>query len=514
MKELHKHTLTIAAAKAGMDVKTGRKYRRANKLPSELKRPHDWLKRPDQFSDVWGEVVKMLETSPLLQAKTVLAFLQSKYPDIFPDGCLRTLQRRFQAWRARYGSDKAIIFPQIHQPGIQSQSDFTDMSNLNITIQHEIFSHLLFHFMLVFSRWEYVEICYSESFNSLMFGFENAVWQLGYVAADHRTDNLSAATKLFNLKTDQDSATDIHLTVSETENLFLKETIERNLKGRPQRTFTERWSRVMKHYNIQPSRNNPGESNENGSIEKSHDLFKNAVDQQLMLRGSRDFESIEHYKRFLNTLCLQRNQFKNGKLKEEIQFLLPLPNDRWYSPKQIPVTVSPASTVHILGVPYSVPSRLIALSLRASVFPDKIDLFYGHYRIQQMPKIESGFLIDYRHIIDSLIRKPGAFKHYQYQAALFPRVSFRAAYDSFCKANPVNGHKDYLKLLWLAKQHGESLVNTATELLLAENILPIANEIIPLLDRPTRTPTVYIQEPNLLDYDQLRTCEASLGVAV
>jgi hypothetical protein len=352
--------------------------------------------------------------------------------------------------------------------------------------------------MLVYSRWEYVEICYSETFDSLMHGFENAVWQLGYVASDHRTDNLSAATKLFNEEKGKDQT--ISSDVKRSKN--------------PQRTFTERWSKVMGHYKILPSRNNPGESNENGSVEKSHDLFKNAIDQHLMLRGSRDFESLEQYQQFLCTIYRQRNQLKKKALAEEISHLRALPNDRWYSPKQIPVTVSPSSTVHVLGVPYSVPSRLIALALRAFVYPDKIDLFYGQRCIQRMSKIESGFSVDYRHIIDSLIRKPGAFKHYQYQAALFPRSTFRKAYDSLCKANSVNGHKDYLKLLWLAKQHGESLVNTAIELLLAENILPVESEIKPLLDKPTHTPTIYIQAPNLSDYDQLCSGKMLLGVAI
>lgn len=417
----------------------------------------------------------------------------NKYFGVFPDGSLRTLQRRFQAWRAQFGADKTVIFPQDHKPGVQSQSDYTDMSKLNITIQQEPFSHLLFHFMLVYSRWEYVEICYSETFDSLVHGFENAAWKLGYVAADHRTDNLSAATKIFNIRTDAESA-DVHKS--------------------PQRTFTERWSRVMAHYKIQPSRNNPGESNENGSVEKSHDLFKNAVDQQLMLRGSRNFESFEQYQKFILEICQQRNQLKKDALAEEIPYLRALPNDRWYSPKQIPVTVSPASTVHILGIPYSVPSRLIALSLRASVYPDKIDLFYGQTRIQQMPRVDCGFLVDYRHIIDSLLRKPGAFKHYQYQAALFPRITFRNAYDSLHKANPINGHKDYLKLLWLAKQQGESLVAMAIELLLAENIVPVEREIKPLLNRPIHPPTIYIQEPCLSDYDALRASKTTLEAAI
>lgn len=469
MKNIKRYTQELSAAKAGMDVKTARKYIGFQKLPSELTRSHTWKTHKDVFAEVWPEIECLLEVSPGLQAKTVLHYLQQRYPGKFKGSQLRTLQRRFRDWLSEHGSPKAVIFSQEHEPGQQSQSDYTNMNGLNITILGERFNHLLFHFMLVYSCWEYIEICYSESFDSLMQGYENAVWNLGYVVKEHRTDNLSAATKRYN-------------------------------RGR---TFTEAWQQVMDHYQVQPSRNNPGESHENGSVEKSHDLLKTAIDQHLLLRGSRNFNSIADYQSFLIELVNNRNKARKESLSAEIPKLKPLPADKWYTPKTLPVRVSPSSTVQILGIPYSVPSRLISYTLRSEVYPDKIRLFYGHKHIQEMLRLTKGFGIDYRHIIDSLIRKPGAFEHYQYRTALFPSVYFKQAYEILRKASVTKGHKHYLQLLHLAKTYGEQNVETGLKLLQEEKILPLPDKVKELLDLPTEIPKVHVDQPELAAYDQL-----------
>lgn len=472
MKKIKSQTLLSSSAQTGMDVKTARKYIKSGKLPSELKKKHTWKTRVDPFEDRWSEIEKILESAPLIQAKTVFTYLQEQYPGHYKERQLRTLQRKFSIWRAIKSTknlDNLIVFPQVHCRGNQSQSDYTVMNKLNITICGEKYNHLLFHYMLVYSRWEYVEICYTESFETLVNGFENAVWELGYVAQDHRTDNLSAATKKFRNK----------------------------------RTFTDKWSNVMKHYKIKASRNNPGISNENGSIEKSHDLFKNAVNQYLMLRGSRDFESIESYKKFLRKIADTRNKSRRDELKAEVGLLKELPNDKWSSPKQLSVRVSKSSVVHIQGSVYSVPSRFIGSALRSYVYQDKIEIFFGNYLIQKMPKITKGSNVNYRHIIDGLIRKPGAFKNYKYRECLFPMISFRKAYDQLCKKNPINGEKHYLKILYLAKQHGEQAVNLAIELLLDNKRSLLEKEIRPLLETKIVAPEVNIKAPNLSSYNAL-----------
>ena len=469
MKYLKTNRQIVAAVKAGMDVKTARKYMRSCALPSELQKIHNWRTRKDPFAEAWSEIEEMIKVSPNLEAKTVFEYLRNKYPGHFDEGQLRSLQRRFKAWKADNGKAKSIIFPQVHVPGRQSQSDYTDMSKLGITIDGKKFDHILFHFMLVYSRWEDVSICYSESFESLAQGYERALWRLGAVAPEHRTDNLTAATK----------------------------------RCGGTRVFTEKWQKVMAHYQVKPTRNNPGESHENGSVEKSHDLFKNAFDQQLMLKGSRNFKNLEEYEQFLFKFTENRNQSRREKLVEEMPKLKELPDSKWYSPEVLPARVSPSSTVHIDKIPYSVPSRLISFTLMAHIYPDKIQLYYGRKCLQTMPKATNGYAVDYRHIVDGLLRKPGAFINYQYREALFPRLCFRLAYARLVDYSKANGHKLYLQILQLAKLHGEQSVAEALNLLLEEKNLPLAEKIKELLQIPIKIPKIKINSVNLAEYDSL-----------
>ena len=183
----------IAAAKAGMDAKTARRYLRSGKLPSESRQERTWRTRADPFDGVWEEVVSLLNNGPGLEAKTLLEELQRRYPGRFADGQLRTLQRRVKVWRAVEGPAKEVFFTQRHEPGRLSASDFTHMTELGITIQGRSLPHLVYHFVLTYSNWETGTICYSESFESLAEGLQNALWELGKVPARHRTDRLSSA---------------------------------------------------------------------------------------------------------------------------------------------------------------------------------------------------------------------------------------------------------------------------------------------------------------------------------
>lgn len=468
MKNLTKSDQKVSALKSGMDVKTARKYISLGKLPSECKKGRNWKTRGDIFLGVWGEIESYLEYSPQLQARTMLDYLKKKYPKRFKDRQLRTLQRRFQDWKVSHGEGKEVIFSQVHIPGKQSQSDYTHMEDLGVTINGRLFKHLLFHFVLIYSRWESVMICYEESFNSLVFGYEKAVWELGGITKEHRTDNLSAA-----VKRDGD--------------------------------FTERWKSVMDYYKTKPSRNNPGRSNENGSIEKSHDLYKKAVAQQLILRGSKDFPNLESYKKFLEDLVKNRNTSKRDRRLEELKVLKELPADKWYSPELRPVRVGPESMVHIDGVPYSVPSRLISYMLKAHIYPDKIELYYGSKKLQTMEKSNKKFAIDYRHIIDSLLRKPGAFNNYRYKEVFFPRIVFRKVYDLFQdRFESKKADKKYLELLQLSKLNGEQNIAEAIDLYLMENKLPLPEEIKKSLDVSINIPKIIISQPKLSIYDQLR----------
>jgi len=241
-----------AAIKSGLDEKTARKYLNLGKLPSELKTERTWRTHNDSFSSAWDEIRNKLEVNPGLEAKTLFEYLQRVYPGQFQDGQLRTLQRHIKRWRAIEGPSKEVFFPQQHHPGILSQSDFTHMSSLEITIKGLPFEHLLYHFVLTYSNWETGSICFSESFESLSEGIQNALWTLGGIPVTHQTDRLSAAVQ---------NTTD-------------------------ERGFTPRYQGLLRHYGLKGQKIQPRKANENGDVEQSHHRFKRAVDQSLMIRGS------------------------------------------------------------------------------------------------------------------------------------------------------------------------------------------------------------------------------------
>jgi len=186
-------SLQVAADKVGMHRETARKYRKIGQLPSELRMDHDWRTRPDAFAEVWPWVVEQLRVNPGLEAKTLLDALQRVDPGRFADGQLRTLQRQIKRWRGLEGPGKEVFFAQVHHPGRLGQSDFSHMTKLGVTIGGRSFEHLIYHFVLTYSNWEAFTICYSESFESLSEGLQNALWELGGVPQRHRTDCLSAA---------------------------------------------------------------------------------------------------------------------------------------------------------------------------------------------------------------------------------------------------------------------------------------------------------------------------------
>jgi len=471
-KMIKKNNQEIAAAKSGMTAKTARKYLTANALPSELKKPRYWKTRSNVFSSIWPLIEDMIGKSPGLEGKTILAHLIEKDSTLYKLEHLRTLQRLIRNYRATKGPEKEIIFSQELIAGRQSQSDYTSMNDLSITIANEKFDHLLFHFILPFSRWEHVTISFSESFESLSNGYDLAVFALGGVACEHRTDNLSAA-------------------------VYFKDG---------EGYFTSNWQELTDHYGVKPSTNNPGVSHENGSVEKSHDLLKKDINQQLYLRGSRDFSSVKEYKLFLNKLIEKRNSTRKDKIIEEVAHLKNLPERKYSVPVIFDLTVSKFSTVLINGSIYSVPSRLIGHRLRVYSHFDHIKLEFGNQIIQTMPKIigKKERSINYRHIIHGLIRKPGAFANYAYKDALFPHLAFRKAYDILKETNETSADKNYLQLLHLAAIGSESEVCLAIEMLIEDNIIPMALEVKKLVESKLGiTPQIKVQVPRLNDYDSL-----------
>jgi transposase len=464
-------TQEVAAAKAGMSISTAKRYLR-NKGKRRKKRPEErtWRTRPDAFSLVWPEIRAMLERDPGLEAQTLMTFLIETHPTEFNMSQVRTMRRRVREWRVLEGPErKEIMFRQNIQPGRQSQSDYTHCNKLNITIAGEPFPHLLYHFMLPYSRWEYVWICFTESFETLTTGYGRAVRELGAVAGEHRTDNLAAAVPIG----------------------------ERHV-------FQTRWKDFLAHFGVQPSANNPGCSNENGSVEKSHDLFKHAIDQRLLLRGSRDFKSIEEYETFLVSATSERNRIRQERLIEEMKHLVKLPTEDWYEPKQHIVTVSGWSTFSIDGATYSIPSRFIGQQLRALVDKNTVRVYFGRHLTLEVERRSKGErCINYRHLIFHLLRKPGAFRNYQFREELFPRVIYRKAYDALLGHDDARADKEYLRILNHATMEGEDQVSAALDLLLESGMVPFSENVYQLCKTQKAVPEVHVLNPTLEGYDSL-----------
>lgn len=472
--------LTTAALKAGLSENTARKYRQAGAPPSELRAsqaPRAGRTREDPFAAVWPDVVALLEVNAGLQALTLFQELQRRHPGRFQDGQVRTLQRKVKVWRAVAGPAKEVMFPQEHLPGELGASDFCHLSGLGITLQGQPFVHLLYHFVLSYSNWETGSLCFSESFESLSAGLQGALWELGGVPRRHRTDSLSAAVQPLDGK-----------------------------EG-----FTRRYHALMAHYRMEGEHIQPGKAHENGDVEQRHHRFKIAVDQALMLRGSRDFESRDSYRQFIRVLLDQLNAGRRERLREELAVLRALPAVRLDVCRRMKVSVGPSSTVRVLNNTYSVPSRLIGETVEVRVDVEHLEVWYAQRCVERLPRLRGQYQhrIHYRHVIDWLVRKPGAFAHYRYREDLFPTSRFRMAYDALLREHAGEAgraDREYLGLLLLAAQESEQGVDDALRLLLA-GPAPLRREAVQELVKSGRAlppaTEVEIAPVNLASYDVL-----------
>jgi hypothetical protein len=439
------HPLYLAALKVGMDTKTARKYRHAERLPSESFVPRTWRTREDPFQDVWSELRDRLELNPGLQAKTLFEDLQRRFPGRFPDAQLRTLQRKIKTWKAVEGPPKEVFFDQIHTPGELCASDFTCMNDLHITLAGRPFEHLVYHFVLTYSNWETGTVCFSESFESLSQGLQNALWELGGVPRTHRTDRLTAAVN--------------------------------NLGDRD--LFQQRYRALLVHYGLTPQAIQARKANQNGDVEQSHNRFKQAVDQALMLRDSRDFDDRAAYEQFLRAVFAQRNSGRTARFSEERPRLNDLPTRRVDAWHRRQLRVSQGSTIRVRTNTYSVPSRLIGEKVDVHVMAECLEVWHGPVLVERVARLRgrNKYSINYRHLIDWLVRKPGAFAAYRYQEAMFPTSRFRRVYDALLEHSPTRAAQDYLRILELAAKESEVGVDVVLDRLL-EGKVPITPTVV------------------------------------
>jgi hypothetical protein len=469
-------TLEQAASKAAMSERSARSWQ-DGALPSQTKTPRAWRTRTDPLAGIWDrDVVPLLadDQDRVLEAPTVLRALRALHPDRFPtDEHLRTLQRRIRDWRAASGPPRVVIFPQEHPLGREASIDFTVCNALAITIAGVVFPHLLFEFVLSASAWTWVGLAFRETFESLVEGLQGALWALGGVPQVIRSDNLSAATH--------------------------------ELPGKG-RALTRRFRTVLDHYGLTSTRIKPGESHENGVVEQRHRRTKSALLQALVLRGSRDFPSIDAYMTFVRQVVHDaHNALVAARFAEERPHLRALPAVALPNYTVVHAVVRCWSTIRVGQGLYSVPSRLIGHTVEARLGADTVEVYVRQKLTATMPRVlKDGHFIDYRHIIWSLVRKPGAFARYKFREELFPSLVFRRAYDALVRWHGHRADVEYVRILHLAASTFEATVERALASLLVSDerfdyaaVKAIANPETP------QVPVLHVPEPDLRIYDQL-----------
>ena len=472
------HTQEVAAAKAGMSVRTARRVTKATELPSQ-KPERDWRTRTNPFADVWdSEIVPLLRCSPKLKAITLLRKLQEDHADRFPDSMRRTLERHISQWRALEGPGKEVFFPQTYQPGVRGLSDFTHMEKLGVTIAGVAFAHLLYHFVLAFSRWEYASVVDGgESFQALAAGLQNALWQAGGCPSEHRSDSLSAAFKNLQEKDD----------------------------------FTVRYAALLGHYGMEGTRNNRGLGHENGSVESSHRYLKDAVDQALELRGHRDFADRPAYEEFVRSVVMRRNRRNAAAFQVERGYLKELPEHRTTDFIEDEGRVTRSGTFTVDGSIYSAPSRLIGHRLKVRLYSDRLDCYLSGALVHSTARVwrtskGRGRAINYRHFIESLKRKPQAFRGLVFRDDLFPREAYRRTWERLDQAlSPRNACKVIVGLLELAGNYGvEAELAQRLEVLLERGELPDLEALFAqFAPRQAKCTIVLVEMPDASIYDAL-----------
>jgi hypothetical protein len=472
-----------AAAAAGMSVRTARKWEASGALPSASKPLRSWRTRPDPFVGVWDEeIVPLLlrDTERILQATTLLDLLEARYPGRFDAAQLRTLQRRMRDWRAVQGPDREVYFEQVHPPGREAQLDFTHGAELGVQIAGAPFEHLLFEFVLSFSGWRWVCLAYGETFEALVDGLQGALWELGGVPEIARSDNLSAATH--------------------------------ELKRSGGRALNERFATVLEHYGLRSTRIHPGRSHENGVVEQAHYRLKSALAQALVIRGSRDFETVAAYEAFVQEVVGRLNRSSLGRLAEERPHLRALPSSRVPAYTVYRVMVRKWSTIRISNKTYSVPSRLRGHTVEVRQFANELAVLYQGTVVERMPRLRGGceHRIDYRHVIWSLVYKPGAFARYRYREELFPTPVFREAYDALSRFRGERADVDYVRTLHLAASTLECTVERSLRELLSERV-PFDYATIRERAVPAKPPVPELATPAVPD---LRVFDALLAEGI
>lgn len=445
----------------------------------------DWRTRADPLTAVWlSDLEPMLRKEPRLKPTTLFEYLQEHYPGKYPN-VLRTLQRRVKEWKALNGKSPEVMFELRHDPGVMGISDFTQLKQVTITISGEPFEHLLYHYRLCYSGWQYAQIIEGgESFIALSEGLQNALSASGGSPKQHRTDSLSAAY--------------------------------RNHGGKRRQQLTRLYEDLCDHYRLQPTRNNTGIAHENGAIESPHGHLKNRIRQGLYLRGHTDFDTVEEYAGFITTAVDKLNCRCQQKFIQEQPYLQRLPKYRIADYEVSTVRVSSRSTIDVRCILYTVPSRLIGQQLELHLYHNRLEGYLAHHLVVTLPRVRvksknkrRGRCINYRHVIEGLRRKPRAFIYCTWREALLPNGFYRQLWSQMEQDFSLEQAALLMveALYIAATQDKEALVADYLEEHITASTLSLEalRQHFQLLPQAPH-PEITVQQHQLSDYDQLLSC--------
>ncbi len=472
-------TQHISAMKAGISVRSGRRIEKGEWAKNSVRH---WRTRKDPLEAVWDSMlVPLLKERPALTPTTLLEMLQDKYPGQYPNSLRRTMQRRVREWKLQYGAEQEVMFRQRHQPGLRGLSDFTELKGVVVTIAGKLLAHKLYHFRLEWSHWSWMRVVLGgESFSALAEGLQEALGQLGGVPVEHKTDSLRAAWK------------------------------QQGEDGR--RELTERYAALCQHYGMQGVHNNAGRGHENGSVESAHGHLKRRICQALILRGSNDFSTLEEYQAFITQQVMRHNRNNQDLVKEERLHLKPLPLRRSADYDELTVRVSRSSTINVKHVVYSVPSRLVGQLLRVRLWDDRLSCYVGSSEVMSCPRVrpEKGKTrarrIDFRHVIDSLAKKPGAFCHATLRNDILPDDEWRRLWRRLCNhLEPDMAGRLMVHALKLAAGYDDiSVVAKGMEQMLNTPGNVDLHRLMRFLGiKEKALPVVNVKQHNLSSYEQL-----------
>ena len=474
-------TQETAAAKTGMSERSGRRIEKGEHR-SGTRQIRNWRTRTDPFGDVWKEEIEpLLLKNSQLSPMTLFEKLQKDHPGEYQDSKLRTFQRRVSEWKALYGSEKEVMFRQEQIVGRMGLSDFTKLKKVTITIQGQPFTHLLYHFRLAFSGWCSVNVIHGgESYTALAESLQDALWRLGGVPHEHRSDSLSAAY--------------------------------RNLTKDAARDVTLRYEELCQHYGMEPTRNNRGEGHENGAIESPHGHLKKRIHQALLLRDSCDFASVSAYADFLAGIVRDINAHKKDKVEEERLHLQPLPLQRTADYTEHVARVSTSSTIQVKRVLYTVPSRLIGESLRVHIYDNRLEIYLGATHTITLTRVfasdhnHRARQVDYRHVIASLERKPQAFRYSRLRDDLLPSELYKTLWDWLdLEMEPRKACKTMVGILALANRADcEHQLGDYLQTMMARQTVPNLLDLQRKFDKKrNNTPDIAVQQPLAASYNDL-----------